>query len=96
MAGFGRLLDAVWERLDKHVRAMPGTVLLHDATPLARYALAGLFLVEIKSHPGRAVNQGGTWLFHQDDHVRAIENPLHLTNRKCQELKSQLGAGRMS
>ena len=52
---------------------------------------AGLFLVEIKSHPGRAVNQGGTWLFHQDDRVRAIENPLHLTNRKCQELKSQLG-----
>jgi serine/threonine protein kinase len=52
---------------------------------------AGLFLIEIKSHPGRAVNQGGTWLFKQDDHVRAIENPLHLTNRKCQELKSQLG-----
>ena len=37
-AGFGRLLDAVWERLDKQVRAMPGTVMLHDATPLARYA----------------------------------------------------------
>ncbi len=35
-AGFGRLLDAVWERLDKQVRAMPGTVMLHDATPLAR------------------------------------------------------------
>ena len=52
---------------------------------------AGLFLVEIKSHPGRAANQGGTWLFRHDDHVRAIENPLHLTNRKCQELKSQLG-----
>ncbi len=52
---------------------------------------AGLFLIEIKSHLGRAVNQGGTWLFHHDDHVRAIENPLHLTNRKCQELKSQLG-----
>jgi len=52
---------------------------------------AGLFLIEIKSHPGRAVNQGGTWLFHHDDHVRAIENPLHITNRKCQELKSQLG-----
>ena len=29
--------------------------------------------------------------FTQDDHVRGIENPLHLTNRKCQELKSQLG-----
>ncbi len=64
-----------------HVREVD----LFIATP------AGLFLIEIKSHPGRAVNQGGTWLFHQDDHVRAIENPLHLTNRKCQELKSQLG-----
>ena len=64
-----------------HVREVD----LFIATP------AGLFLVEIKSHPGRAVNQGGTWLFQQDDHVRAIENPLHLTNRKCQELKSQLG-----
>jgi serine/threonine protein kinase len=64
-----------------HVREVD----LFIATP------AGLFLVEIKSHPGRAVNQGSTWLFHQDDHVRAIENPLHLTNRKCQELKSQLG-----
>ena len=52
---------------------------------------AGLFLIEIKSHPGRAVNQGETWLFRHDDHVRAIENPLHLTNRKCQELKGQLG-----
>lgn len=51
---------------------------------------AGLFAVEIKSHPGRAVNQGGTWLFQQDNRVRTIENPLHLTNRKCQELKSQL------
>jgi len=52
---------------------------------------AGLFLVEIKSHPGRATNQGPTWLFHGDDRVRTIENPLHLTDRKCKELKSQLG-----
>ena len=51
---------------------------------------AGLFLVEIKSHPGRATNQGPTWLFHGDDRVRTIENPLHLTDRKCKELKSQL------
>ncbi|MGH3273015.1 MAG: protein kinase domain-containing protein, partial [Streptosporangiaceae bacterium] len=51
---------------------------------------AGLFLIEIKSHPGRAVNQGGTWLFNAGGRVRTIENPLHLTNRKCQELKGQL------
>ncbi|MGI8448785.1 MAG: protein kinase domain-containing protein, partial [Streptosporangiaceae bacterium] len=64
-----------------HVREVD----LFIATP------AGLFLIEIKSHPGRAVNQGGTWLFRHDDRVRTIENPLHLTNRKCQELKGQLG-----
>jgi serine/threonine protein kinase len=51
---------------------------------------AGLFLVEIKSHPGRAGNQGATWMFRGDDRVRTIENPLHLTNQKCKELKSQL------
>jgi serine/threonine protein kinase len=63
-----------------HVREVD----LFIATP------AGLFLVEIKSHPGRASNQGATWLFHGDDRVRTIENPLHLTNQKCKELKSQL------
>jgi Nuclease-related domain len=63
-----------------HVREVD----LFIATP------AGLFLVEIKSHPGRASNQGAAWLFHGDDRVRTIENPLHLTNQKCKELKSQL------
>jgi serine/threonine protein kinase len=52
-------------------------------------APAGLFLVEIKSHPGRATNHGATWLFH-GDRVRTIENPLHLTNLKAKELKTQL------
>ncbi|MEV4372947.1 BREX system serine/threonine kinase PglW [Nonomuraea sp. NPDC049637] len=49
----------------------------------------GLYLVEIKSHPGKVVNQGSTWLF-SSDRVRSIENPLELTNQKCKELKSQL------
>ena len=51
---------------------------------------AGLFLVEIKSHPGRAVNKGSTWLFNGHDRLRTIESPLHLTDRKCKELKGQL------
>ena len=50
---------------------------------------AGAFLVEIKSHPGRATNRGGTWTFY-GDRVRTIDNPLHLTNQKAKELKSQL------
>lgn len=63
-----------------HVREVD----LFIATP------GGLFLVEIKSHPGRAVNRGSTWLFRGSDRLRTIENPLHLTDRKCKELRSQL------
>ncbi|WP_440082278.1 BREX system serine/threonine kinase PglW [Streptosporangium sp. LJ11] len=61
----------------------PREVDLLIATP------GGLYLVEIKSHPGKVVNQGSTWLF-SSDRVRSIENPLELTNQKCKELKSQL------
>jgi serine/threonine protein kinase len=50
----------------------------------------GLFLVEIKSHPGRAVNNGSTWVFREDGKIRTIENPLHFTDLKAKELKGQL------
>ncbi|MFI5650525.1 BREX system serine/threonine kinase PglW [Streptomyces anulatus] len=49
----------------------------------------GLYLVELKGHPGRVVNHGDTWQFH-DDRVRTLRNPLHLTDLKAKELKSQL------
>jgi serine/threonine protein kinase len=62
-----------------HVREVD----LFTATP------AGLFLVEIKSHPGRATNDGGTWLF-RGERIRTIENPLHLTDLKTKELRQQL------
>ncbi|MEV4628615.1 BREX system serine/threonine kinase PglW [Micromonospora sp. NPDC049523] len=51
---------------------------------------AGLFLIEIKSHPGRLTNRGGTWLFRAPDRTRSIDNPLHLTDRKSKEMKSRL------
>lgn len=51
---------------------------------------AGLFLIEIKSHPGRLTNQGGTWLFRAPDRTRTIANPLHLTDRKSKELRGRL------
>ncbi|MEU8799782.1 BREX system serine/threonine kinase PglW [Spirillospora sp. NPDC048819] len=51
---------------------------------------SGLYLVEIKSHQGRLVNSGSTWMFHHHGRVSTIENPLHLTNRKAVELKEQL------
>ncbi|WP_405406134.1 NERD domain-containing protein [Streptomyces sp. NBC_01104] len=49
----------------------------------------GLYLLELKGHPGRVVNHGDTWQFH-DDRVRTLKNPLHLTDLKCKELKGQL------
>jgi hypothetical protein len=39
----------------------------------------GLFLIEIKSHPGRATNNGATWLF-RAERTRTLENPLHFTD----------------
>ncbi|MFE1902227.1 BREX system serine/threonine kinase PglW [Streptomyces gardneri] len=49
----------------------------------------GLYLLELKGHPGRVVNHGDTWQFHAD-RVRTLKNPLHLTDLKCKELKGQL------
>ncbi|AOW87765.1 serine/threonine protein kinase [Streptomyces olivaceus] len=49
----------------------------------------GVYLLELKGHPGRVVNHGDTWQFH-DDRVRTIKNPLHLTDLKAKELKDQL------
>jgi serine/threonine protein kinase len=63
-----------------HVREVD----LFIATP------GGLFLVEIKSHPGRVANNGSTWLFRDDGRVRTIENPLHFTDTKSKELRGRL------
>lgn len=49
----------------------------------------GLYLLELKGHPGRVVNHGDTWQFHAD-RVRTLKNPLHLTDLKTKELKNQL------
>ncbi|MDA8370763.1 MAG: BREX system serine/threonine kinase PglW [Nocardiopsaceae bacterium] len=49
----------------------------------------GAFLVEIKSHPGRATNHGSTWFF-QGERRKTIDNPLYLTNQKAKELKKRL------
>jgi serine/threonine protein kinase len=64
-----------------HVREVD----LFIATP------GGLFLVEIKSHPGRATNIGSTWIFTDNNGVRrTVENPLHFTDAKAKELKELL------
>ncbi|MFE2487233.1 BREX system serine/threonine kinase PglW [Streptomyces mirabilis] len=51
---------------------------------------AGLYLVEIKSHPGRLENNGSTWNFHGSDRTRTINNPLHFNDAKSKDLKSRL------
>ncbi|WP_234364933.1 BREX system serine/threonine kinase PglW [Streptomyces sp. RTd22] len=51
---------------------------------------AGLYLVEIKSHPGRLENRGSTWNFHGSDRRRTINNPLHFNDAKSKDLKKQL------
>ncbi|MFH9864090.1 BREX system serine/threonine kinase PglW [Streptomyces sp. NPDC017202] len=51
---------------------------------------AGLFLVEIKSHPGELHNTGSTWNFRGKDRTRTLTNPLHFNDLKSKELRSQL------
>jgi serine/threonine protein kinase len=53
-------------------------------------APGGLFIVEIKSHPGAATNSGSTWVFRADDRTRTIENPFHFTDSKAKDLKQRL------
>ena len=65
-------------------RGHVGEADLFIATP------GGLFLVEIKSHPGTATNNGSAWLLRAGDKLRTIENPLHFTDQKAKELKPQL------
>ncbi|GAB2894664.1 BREX system serine/threonine kinase PglW [Streptomyces mayteni] len=51
----------------------------------------GLYLVEVKSHPGQLTNSGDTWSFRASDgRVRTIRNPLHLTDIKSKDLKDRL------
>ena len=63
-----------------HVREVD----LFIATP------GGLFLIEIKSHPGHATNDDDTWLFRDGNTTRTIDNPLHFTDQKSKELRGQL------
>lgn len=53
---------------------------------------AGVFLVELKAHPGELANYGRSWTFRdrQTGFHRTIDNPLHLTDQKSKELRSSL------
>jgi hypothetical protein len=71
-AGFGKLVDTAWERLDVHARAHEGVVLLVDATPLARYP-GGLELLTRLASAGRQASEKphGLWL------LCPMEDPRH-------------------
>ena len=63
--GFARLLDTTWTRLDAHVRAIgTGIVLLHDATPLARYTGGSALLARLAIAARQSgESPHGLWLF---------------------------------
>ncbi|WP_354699042.1 serine-threonine kinase [Paraconexibacter sp. AEG42_29] len=56
----------------------------------------GVFLIEIKSWPGRLEGDAGTWRNTRPGEARArsLDNPLLVTNRKAKRLKSLLGRQR--
>ena len=47
-------------------------------------APGGLFLVEIKSHPGTARNNGSTWMFRGDDRIRDDREPAALHRQQVE------------
>jgi len=56
----------------------------------------GLFLVEIKSWPGRLEGDAGTWRWTRPGATgpKLLDNPYVLANRKAKRLKSLLASGR--
>ncbi|HEV2345493.1 MAG TPA: BREX system serine/threonine kinase PglW [Actinocrinis sp.] len=55
----------------------------------------GLYLIELKGHPGRLTNRGSDWTFHvlgSDRRARTLylRNPLHSVDVKSKDLKDRL------
>jgi hypothetical protein len=53
-------------------------------------SLYKLYLVEIKSRPGRVSGDAGTWIWADEGRTFTDDNPLLLANRKAKKLKSLL------
>ena len=54
----------------------------------------GLFLVEIKSHPGEIGGDAGTWVWNNEGRRKAFDNPRLLADRKAKKLASLLRSQR--
>ena len=52
----------------------------------------GLYLLELKAHPGRLINNDDTWTFIESGtgRKRTLRNPLHFTDAKSKDLRSRL------
>jgi hypothetical protein len=55
----------------------------------------GLFMVEIKSRPGRLTGDAGTWTWENEGRRSTIDNPLIATNSKAKKLRSLLQRQRL-
>ncbi|MEN9841086.1 MAG: system serine/threonine kinase PglW, partial [Verrucomicrobiota bacterium] len=51
----------------------------------------GVFLIEIKSRPGKLSGDNYNWTFEHEGRRVTDDNPLSLANRKCKRLKDLLG-----
>ena len=54
----------------------------------------GLYLVEIKSHPGEINGDAGTWVWTHKGRRKAFDNPRLLADRKAKKLASLLKSQR--
>ena len=54
------------------------------------FSPAGLFLVEIKSRPGRLTGDAGTWTWDTEGRLYTDDNPLFSTNTKAKKLRALL------
>lgn len=50
----------------------------------------GMFLIEIKSHPGEISGDAGTWVWNNNGRCKAFDNPRLLADRKAKKLASLL------
>ncbi len=50
----------------------------------------GVFLIEIKSHPGRIGGNAGRWVWYHDGKRRVFDNPRPLAHRKAKKLAALL------
>ncbi|MEA3410517.1 MAG: BREX system serine/threonine kinase PglW [Pseudomonadota bacterium] len=67
--------------------AEDGSIYEVDLLVVSRYQV---FLVEIKSRPGRLSGDSGTWVWRHEGRDIVDDNPLLLANRKAKKLKSLL------